>query len=295
MLKKAKADQYILTGVFLCLLIFLAFFGAYFHSLYRPIPCLREAGQPQQSKSGANQQGGSGKPNSSAALTLNTTQSYGDPAQNTAECYEKSAPDWIAIFTGMLVVVGTGQLILFLWQLGLIRDSLVFTKEAADAARAAAEALPKIEKAYVFAKVKLPRPIVPTHGGVPPCPVRVIFPNRGKTPALLKRICAYSIIQAPAPQTLRSGVATDERRYAPGMVIAADKSLIQEVTVSVNMRQWGAIERREETIFCVGLIEYDDILGNPRETGFCWHFVPRGILGNGVFEITPGTNLNHHH
>jgi hypothetical protein len=69
--------------------------------------------------------------------------------------------DAAGFFTAVLVVVGAIQLVLFLWQLRLIRTSLDDAKIAADAAADAAKAasrqahvaeetLAKIERPYIF-------------------------------------------------------------------------------------------------------------------------------------------------
>jgi hypothetical protein len=73
--------------------------------------------------------------------------------------------DWLTkdaagFFTFALVIVGALQAALFFVQLKFIRESLGPAKEAAKAAQAAAEALPTVERAYVF--------MVPTMNSGPP-------------------------------------------------------------------------------------------------------------------------------
>jgi len=191
----------------------------------------------------------------------------------------------LAAFTFLLVLIGG-------WQGIQLKRTVDVTKIAARAAQDAAEALPKIERAYVFAKVKLEMGLLMTPSGTAKSSMMVHFPNRGKTPAMLTKIRAYAVIQKETPIALRPP-QDDEREYPEGMVIKADGMLDQPVTIGISQTEFGEMERKEKTLFCLGRIEYDDVLGDHRETGFCWHFVPR-LGGTGTFEITPKTKLNYY-
>src|SRR5438105_2425027 len=81
------------------------------------------------------------------------TSSSGNNAKNPDT--ELTGSTWLTkdasgFFTFALVIVGGIQAILFLAQLKLIRESLAPAKAAADAARIAAEHIPRVERAYVF-------------------------------------------------------------------------------------------------------------------------------------------------
>jgi hypothetical protein len=74
-------------------------------------------------------------------------QIYEQPSTHSARDHYQEETIWdtffhdpVAIFTCALAVIGAGQLCLFFWQLGLIRESLSDAKKSADAAKEAADA-----------------------------------------------------------------------------------------------------------------------------------------------------------
>jgi hypothetical protein len=102
----------------------------------------------------------------------------------------------LAYATVGLIVVAAIQVWLFVWQLGYMRTGLHDAKVAAeaagvsaDAAKKAAEALPKLERAYVFFNSATSEDITAsrTLGGIKPTIFRVnySFENHGRTAAIL--------------------------------------------------------------------------------------------------------------
>ena len=74
--------------------------------------------------------------------------------KNPTEHIDNGFWDWIfhdatGIFTFLLVLVGSFQIAVFLRQLRLIKESLAPAREAADAARNAAQHVPIVERAYI--------------------------------------------------------------------------------------------------------------------------------------------------
>ena len=54
------------------------------------------------------------------------------------------------------------------------------------------------------------------------------------------------------------------------------------------------MERIEKNLYCVGMIEYKDILGDTRETGFCWEFrMVRSLNSQGHFVFCRNSKLNY--
>ena len=75
----------------------------------------------------------------------------------------------------------------------------------------------------------------------------------------------------------------------PGLVIEANTTVPRGIEVTnhhIRDMQAG------KTLFFVGLIKYEDVLGGHRETGFCWHY-RSDTRGVGV-DPTPNTKLNHY-
>lgn len=161
------------------------------------------------------------------------------------------------------------------------------TKISADAAREAAEALPKIERAYVFAEVLLRKVSSP----FPEIPIDVCFHNHGKTPALITKLRAYPAILDSTPNALNEFPGS-ENTLPQGLVITANGDYWEHTPIKMSGEEWTNLKSLNKTLFCIGRIEYDDVLGRHRETGFCWHFFD-DARGYG-FTISPNTKLNYY-
>src|SRR5579872_6770986 len=73
-------------------------------------------------------------PSDYPAVNINSDSQRGE------SFWEKASRDPVAVFTGALVIVGSAQAALFLWQLDLMRKGLRDAKNSADAAKDTAEA-----------------------------------------------------------------------------------------------------------------------------------------------------------
>jgi hypothetical protein len=177
---------------------------------------------------------------------------------------------WLTWFTGGLVIVGGLQLFLFLWQLRLIRDSLVDAKHAADAARQSADAAndsvrlaketaQKELRAYInYDSARMEnwnssRPIV-----------RAVFKNFGDTPA-------YAVTYEIA---LLVGDGTLEKNF-PKDAIYSKKSLgvvgpNTPITMSMGLDDARIaqikklVEGKGGIVFVSGRIDYDDCFRRER-------------------------------
>lgn len=56
-----------------------------------------------------------------------------------------------------------------------------------------------------------------------------------------------------------------------GWVIAKDGTFELPSQITVNDNK--AIENGPLNLYCSGFIRYKDILGNERETGYCWEYI----------------------
>lgn len=116
-----------------------------------------------------------------------------DPEQNKNDANEKpstywglTANGWTAVFTGLMVAIVLGQLFLFLRQLRYIRESLVDTKVAADAAQKSADAAERtVSTMKDTAERQLRAYLVVENAQIIPNPQRIniIIRNTGQTPA----------------------------------------------------------------------------------------------------------------
>jgi hypothetical protein len=167
----------------------------------------------------------------------------------------------IALFTGVLAVVA--------W-----RQYLVY---------------PRLERAYVFVEVKLKEPLVTTPSGNAGSPVSVCYRNHGKTPAVIIKLRAYPLIEERPPKALLKFPGS-ENEVSPGLVIGANEPYWGTVTCHISNTEMGEIDRLEKALFIVGRIEYKDVLGCRRKTGFCWQY--RHHMQQASFIISPNTELN---
>jgi hypothetical protein len=111
---------------------------------------------------------------------------------------------WLARLTFVLAGAAVTQMGMFIWQLVLTRGAANDARTAALAAKASAEAVPLIERAYLCVEVTFPQPLVErfAHEGVGASTkvkpnytgtIAASIFNRGKTPAVLRRLRAYAI------------------------------------------------------------------------------------------------------
>jgi hypothetical protein len=180
---------------------------------------------------------------------------------------------WIAAFTCVLAI-GT----LFLWDA---------TKKSADAAKASAEHIPRVERTYVFLwhelKYRITPNAIPDTGDI--LEVQFALRNQGKTPAILRQINVDIRVMERYPTDFRQ-IASD---MPPGLVLSAD-----ETTPFFPRRQlippdqWNSIRRRSQVLLFLGVVHYRDVFGEPHETGFCLEWDGRG------FSPSPTEILNYH-
>lgn len=183
---------------------------------------------------------------------------------------------WLAGLTAALAAIAALQLWLFLRQLKLSEKAARDAETAAKAAKASADVLPKIERAYVFVEVlisDLERLSLRPPSYQFQITVRLI--NHGKTPAILTRIRAYTEWSGAPPTQL---VSTDraDRPLPPGLVIGSDAFFDVPLPHGVDGEIYNQLMGIETHLYTVGVIEYQDVMGAVHRTGFCWHTYPIG-------------------
>ena len=198
-----------------------------------------------------------------------------------SEHSENKLTDWLLVLFNGLLFGST----LLLW---------VSTRKAANAAKSAAEALPRLERAYVFfisaTSADFDEPPFEL-GGIP----RVIrikyrFKNSGRTPAILKRIqigAEYLQSGFPAKGNFTYG---DGKLPAP-LIVGSDESPPEsnaQARVSGTDYEWA--KQGVGRIFFWGKLTYLDVFGASHETGICseWHF------GQSRFVVSDCDELNYY-
>lgn len=177
--------------------------------------------------------------------------------------YEKAAvwiTGFIALITAILAIFN-----ILLWRA---------TRKAAEAARASAEALPTIERAYLFVEPELTHDqgaLFPDEG------LKMIIKiyNGGKTPAVEMRAYA-DIIEA-----IECPVSIDESKnikLLKGDIIKADTTHAEPID-HWNIPDIGAISRSDNRSFiCYGRVDYKDMFEQSHFTKFCWHYSFRHLV-----------------
>jgi hypothetical protein len=184
----------------------------------------------------------------------------------------------LTVFTGGSVVVG-------LIQSNLLFGTLKATEKAANAARDAARASPRIERAYVFLDGDGMR--CKTEGGEMLININLAFRNFGKTPATIGGINGryfYSLNRYIDRLSAKDG------EVPPGIIIGPSKPWAAPAKLNATIQEIQEAEDGSGYLYlCVELL-YVDIFGESHITGFCWE----ANVETGGFTLSPNNELNYH-
>lgn len=210
-----------------------------------------------------------------------------DPERNTynTEQRHKTCMDWATIgIAATTVIVLFFQLIVFGRQARRLRETVVATEKAADAANKSAIASEKTaksiedsERPYIFIKVS--GTFQEIDKGFKQCDYTVTILNHGKTPAILTEI-NYGLSWGCA----NSNILQHQKRIPRGgLVIACGVN--HSFTSNETLRQ-----TEDLGLYCCGRIDYEDIFKDPHYTKFSWVVHRRG--GEGDFFASDDKELN---
>jgi hypothetical protein len=233
--------------------------------------------QSQQQKTAPDQRGTEQQPLIVQPLATKKTAEI--TAHEAQEAREKSDADWWTKTLGILTIIALfGQLAVFIAQAYFLKSTLEATKVAAEAASAAVNAVPIVERAYVY-------PVVIGHGTIEECIKNALvyylddftkndvpvpetteitfkFKNFGKTPAVLKS--AFVAFGVP-PHGALIGVAIPESVLAS---LENTSELISQMQVGFTREQAKQILVYTEHVSFEGVVTFDDIWGNEHTTRF---------------------------
>jgi hypothetical protein len=201
----------------------------------------------------------------------------------------------LAVFTGLLVAVSTGQ------GYFLLRADKT-ARIAANAAVTQANAIIGAERPYVFFKITKPGLLFAQNAIIIPDPDtngRLHFEliNAGRTPAMLEEVKGnYTVIEgitdAPAPLDPMK----DRGRLLPVGTISTVNSPFSQATNLFDEENAPEIRKmmspnvwESRRIFCHGYIRYADAFGNHYITGFLAAFSPR----HGAWALRGGKQYNY--
>ncbi|MGP8051145.1 MAG: hypothetical protein ACLPYB_11110 [Desulfobaccales bacterium] len=184
---------------------------------------------------------------------------------------------WIDHHNGFITAVATAVIAAFTLALVCANRQLwKVSKEAADAAKDSADALPAVERAYLFVKVILnisdhdpdqPQINIGTMEAPGANKVNIIVTNHGKTPAIIERIAITNNPFFPFQFDIRPPFGTDlidifehERTYETNFLIHGEE-------------EWGEIIANNSPLICEGFVQYTDVwVITHDKIGFCWQY-----------------------
>lgn len=200
--------------------------------------------------------------------------------------------DAAGFFTFGLVLVGIGQVVLFFWQLRYMREGMGDARDAADAAKVAAEA----GKAQVAALISAERPFVfieVTKNGVEHQDSRFsaltphfayILTNCGRTPAILLELKEEAVVVeglADAPAALNPMSDPDRGILLPiGSVVPSNGSYREHgYDIQQRAADFQMLAKPDSwmyfRLFFRGFIRFKDTFGNYYVAGFQMIFSPQ--------------------
>jgi hypothetical protein len=164
-----------------------------------------------------------------------------------------------------------------------MKESLRIAQESADAAKRSADALPAIERAYVFVKITMANPDAEGIAGTTyeesqynADNAKVIITNHGKTPALITGLSfTTKVLSDVEIDKYISEIITDINNDIPSGTTIIDTTIQKSPIPAgfmMNKHLWETINMNTAFLTCLGCIHYDDVFGNPHKTVFCWKY-----------------------
>ncbi len=141
---------------------------------------------------------------------------------------------------------------------------------AALIAKRAPDAVPKVERAYVF--VTVTRQSVTENDRT--LVIKVHFHNRGRTPAMMRMLRTYVVWGDSAPQSLLEHDRAN-REMPQGLVIASGDEHVETIREHITELQFRDLADVAKHAFVVGLLSYQDVWGDKHQVGFCWMSQPQ--------------------
>ncbi|MGA7579665.1 MAG: hypothetical protein ACLQUW_03190 [Desulfobaccales bacterium] len=189
--------------------------------------------------------------------------------------------NWIGNNSGIVIALATIAIAWFTYTLSQtsreqarhMEESIAVAEKAANAAKDSAEALPAIERAYLFVYVSpnmKSKFVIGNNTGM------VTINNCGRTPAIIKNIIAISGY-FNTPPAICQGEPIPIEPY--DTIIAGRPHPDEEKTFEVNFTIKDSDQMEDVIrdnahmgIFIHGCIQYEDIFRNPQETRFYWRY-----------------------
>jgi hypothetical protein len=274
-----------------CLVIALTFLAAFAsdslgQSKRVPTKGQQDQTQSQEQKAAPDQRGTEQLPLVIQPLPTKKTTDMAEHERRDAE--EKYNSDWWSWLISVLTIAALfGQLVVFIAQAYFLRGTLRATAYAANAAKAAAEHIPHVERSYLFIVVNeetIRKPLLDAYTLanstnqdsiiITPLDVEFSFENQGRTPAVIREISASLYHGGELPPVPTAYIAALELLPTNRYVAPNGATEPKEVTVQTPISYQAAtsIARGDSFIWFIGRVLYDDIFGSTHEHAFVWRF-----------------------
>jgi hypothetical protein len=193
----------------------------------------------------------------------------------------------LAVYTLCLALIAALQFAALVVQAYFLWKTLRLARVSADVARASAEVLPALERAYVFVKPRISMPLaIGWHAGsdlaARTVSIKYSFTNHGKTPAVVRGIDARFDLSMDTPDNAEQPYKPldNEPVVDPNRSTDPDEVFIDRVISGDEVK---ALKEGRAFLWFYGSILYEDISKQPHVTRFRWryegmqqHFGPAG-------------------
>jgi len=189
-----------------------------------------------------------------------------------------------AALLGMQLTAMRGQLAQMQAAAHQAEEALQAAGRVADAAKRSADAIPDIERAYLFldaSSSELPKAVAAAS------PARIAFKNYGKTPATLRGVVGryYYAPNVVAKMALPQAAMPLSSVVGEGAVAGP-----YDLPLDANDQDLDQAKKGQGALLVQAAVGYADLFGESHETGVCYAFK----FDAGAFVPCPDAALNYH-
>jgi hypothetical protein len=184
--------------------------------------------------------------------------------------------DAAGFFTLWLVIVGGGQLVMFLFQLKYIKNSLIHTETSAGAAKSSADSVLIVERPYIF--MTAPKIVA---GPNKSYRLEYVLTNYGRTPAILRFYACQTYIKDEPKRPIH-------RTMWNGWEVLRPRDSHQGKLFQIRQK----LEVNKHPLFWIEVF-YLDMFNDVHTSGFTF-FYKEDISGKGEFVAIASEKYNYH-
>lgn len=151
----------------------------------------------------------------------------------------------------------------------IAQQAAAASQKSAEAAEKSADALPAMERAYIFVEVRRKNPKARlTINFKNFC--EIVVRNYGKTPAIVRYIETFVTVLygiTPEIEIKRTGIMPKME----SIIVSGGEEVIDIDTTAISEEKWNDVANNPNArLLCYGLIQYEDVFGKCHDTSWCW-------------------------